>query len=74
MRCAKDACAKPARSLLFAKARSESQHATKVRMKGQATVEAALLIPALLISLLFLIQPGILLYTCLLYTSDAADE
>lgn len=39
MRCAKDACAKPARSLLFANARSGSQHATKVRMKGQATVE-----------------------------------
>lgn len=73
MRCAKDACAKPARSLLFAKARSESQHATKVRMKGQATVEAALLIPALLISLLLLIQPGILLYTRMVMEGAAAE-
>lgn len=73
MRCAKDACAKPARSLLFAKARSESQHATKVRMKGQATVEAALLIPALLISLLLLIQPGILLYARMVMEGAAAE-
>lgn len=73
MRCAKDACAKPARSLLFASARSGSQHATKVRMKGQATVEAALLIPALLIRLLLLIQPGILLYTRMVMEGAAAE-
>ena len=61
MRCAKDACAKPARSLLFANARSGSQHATKVRMKGQATVEAALLIPAVIVGL------GLSLYAIIKY-------
>ena len=73
MRRVKDACTKPARSPLLANARSGSQHATKVRTKGQATVEAALLIPALLISLLLLIQPGILLYTRMVMEGAAAE-
>ena len=73
MRRVKDACTKPARSPLLANARSGSQHATKVRTKGQATVEAALLISALLISLLLLIQPGILLYTRMVMEGAAAE-
>lgn len=40
---------------------------------GQATVEAAFLIPTLLLTLLLLIQPGILLYTYLVMESAAAE-
>lgn len=40
---------------------------------GQAVVEAALLIPALLLSLLLLIQPGILLYTRMVMEGAAAE-
>lgn len=41
--------------------------------RGQATVEAAFLIPALLLSLLLLIQPGILLYTRMVMEGAAAE-
>ena len=40
---------------------------------GQAVVEAAFLIPALLLSLLLLIQPGILLYTRMVMEGAAAE-
>lgn len=41
--------------------------------RGQAVVEAAFLIPALLLSLLLLIQPGILLYTRMVMEGAAAE-
>lgn len=69
----KDACAKPASLLLLPNAQNESQRAAKAHTKGQATVEAALLIPAILISLLLLIQPGILLYTRMVMEGAAAE-
>lgn len=73
MRLMKDACTRPARLLLLTDAHNESQHVAKAHTKGQATVEAALLIPALLISLLLLIQPGILLYTRMVMEGAAAE-
>lgn len=41
--------------------------------RGQAVVEAAFLTPALLLSLLLLIQPGILLYTRMVMEGAAAE-
>lgn len=41
--------------------------------QGQASVEAAFLIPFLLIALLLLIQPGILLYTYMVMQGAAAE-
>ena len=73
MRRIKDASARPASLLLLANARNASQHTARSRTSGQATVEAALLIPALLISLLLLIQPGILLYTRMVMEGAAAE-
>lgn len=41
--------------------------------RGQATIEAAITIPALLLALLLLIQPGILLYTYMVMQNAAAE-
>lgn len=73
MRLVRDACARPASLFLLTNTQNKSQNATRSRTKGQATVEAALLIPALLVSLLLLIQPGILLYTRMVMEGAAAE-
>ncbi|OUO92128.1 pilus assembly protein TadE [Gordonibacter sp. An230] len=45
----------------------------EARERGQATVEAAFLIPVLLVGLLLLVQPGILLYDRLIMHAAASE-
>lgn len=52
---------------------ARSARKTKFEENGQAVVEAAFLIPLLLLALLLLIQPAILLYTTLVMQGAAAE-
>ena len=45
----------------------------RAQESGQATVEAAFLIPVLLVALLLLMQPGILLYDRLVMNAAASE-
>lgn len=57
------------------KSRKRPRHTASARRRtaGQASVEAAFLIPLLLLTLLLLIQPAILLYTYLVMQGAAAE-
>lgn len=52
---------------------ARSTRRTRCKEQGQAVVEAAFLIPVLLLALLLLIQPTILLYTTLVMQGAAAE-
>ncbi|MEG0477631.1 MAG: TadE/TadG family type IV pilus assembly protein [Raoultibacter sp.] len=52
---------------------TRQRHACPLALRGQATVEAAFLIPVIFLALLLLLQPGMLLYTQVVMQGAAAE-